>query len=46
MEFVEGLPLAAADNTRKLLDLAGLIADGMAAAFDQHSSWLDRLFRR
>jgi len=32
MEFVEGSPLAAVDNTRKLLDIAVQIADGMAAA--------------
>src|ERR1700689_4877196 len=32
MEFVEGTPLAPVDNTRKLLDIAVQIADGMAAA--------------
>src|SRR5215470_2304082 len=32
MEFVEGSPLAPVDSTRKLLDLAVQIADGMAAA--------------
>jgi eukaryotic-like serine/threonine-protein kinase len=32
MEFVEGSPLAAVDSTRKLLDIAVQIADGMAAA--------------
>jgi Tol biopolymer transport system component/predicted Ser/Thr protein kinase len=32
MEFVEGRPLAPVEGTRKLLDLAVQIADGMAAA--------------
>jgi serine/threonine protein kinase len=32
MEFVEGSPLAPADSTRKLLDLAVQIGEGMAAA--------------
>jgi eukaryotic-like serine/threonine-protein kinase len=32
MEFVEGAPVAAVDSTRKLLDLAVQIAEGMAAA--------------
>ncbi len=32
MEFVEGSPLAVVNGTRKLLDLAVQIADGMAAA--------------
>ncbi|HTC31956.1 MAG TPA: protein kinase [Bryobacteraceae bacterium] len=32
MEFVEGSPLAPVDSTRKLLDIAVQIADGMAAA--------------
>ncbi|MBV9743397.1 MAG: serine/threonine protein kinase, partial [Acidobacteriia bacterium] len=32
MEFVEGTPLAPADNSRKLLDIAVQIADGLAAA--------------
>ncbi len=32
MEFVEGSPLAPVDSTRKLLDLAVQIADGLAAA--------------
>src|SRR5579871_3034456 len=32
MEFIEGSPLGPVDNSRKLLDLAVQIADGMAAA--------------
>ncbi|MEP6961001.1 MAG: protein kinase, partial [Acidobacteriota bacterium] len=32
MEYVEGAPIAAPDSSRKLLDLAVQIADGMAAA--------------
>jgi len=32
MEFIEGSPLGPVENTRKLLDLAVQIADGMAAA--------------
>jgi Tol biopolymer transport system component/predicted Ser/Thr protein kinase len=32
MEFVEGSPLARADSTRRLLDLAVQIADGLSAA--------------
>src|SRR5215472_14634589 len=32
MEFVEGAPIAAVDSTRKLLDIAVQIADGLAAA--------------
>ncbi len=32
MEFVEGSPLALVDSTRKLLDIAVQIADGLAAA--------------
>jgi eukaryotic-like serine/threonine-protein kinase len=32
MEFVDGAPLTAPDSTRKLLDLAVQIADGMSAA--------------
>ena len=32
MEFVDGGPIASAENTRKLLDLAIQIADGLAAA--------------
>ncbi|HEY7391639.1 MAG TPA: protein kinase [Bryobacteraceae bacterium] len=32
MEFVDGSPLAAVNSTRKLLDIAIQIADGMAAA--------------
>ena len=32
MEFVEGSPIAMADNVRKLLDVAVQIADGLAAA--------------
>src|SRR5215471_7771622 len=32
MEFVEGTPIAAVDSTRKLLDIAVQIADGLAAA--------------
>jgi serine/threonine protein kinase len=32
MEFVEGSPVAQAENTRKLLDVAVQIADGLAAA--------------
>lgn len=32
MEFVEGLPISPPDNTRKLLDIAVQIADGLAAA--------------
>ena len=32
MEFVEGSPVTAADNLRKLLDIAVQMADGMAAA--------------
>lgn len=32
MEHVEGAPLAPPDTTRKLLDLAAQVADGMAAA--------------
>src|SRR6202162_627237 len=32
MEFVEGAPIACADTTRKLLDIAAQIADGLAAA--------------
>lgn len=32
MELVDGAPVAAAENTRKLLDLAVQIADGLAAA--------------
>src|SRR3954454_13664135 len=32
MEFVEGTPVAAVDTTRKLLDIAVQIADGLAAA--------------
>jgi len=32
MEFVEGSPIAPVDTTRKLLDIAVQIADGMAAA--------------
>ena len=32
MEFVEGAPAASADSTRKLLDIAVQIADGLAAA--------------
>src|SRR5271165_2687079 len=32
MEFVEGAPLASVDSTRKLLDIAVQIADGLAAA--------------
>jgi len=32
MEFVDGAPIAAVDSTRKLLDLAVQIADGLTAA--------------
>src|SRR5205807_7015554 len=32
MEFVEGTPIAPVDSTRKLLDIAIQIADGLAAA--------------
>src|SRR5690349_8028356 len=32
MEFVEGAPIAAVDSSRKLLDIAVQIADGLAAA--------------
>src|SRR5947209_11721399 len=32
MEFIEGAPIAAVDTTRKLLDIAAQIADGLAAA--------------
>src|SRR5260370_9947605 len=32
MEFVEGAPIASVDTTRKLLDIAVQIADGLAAA--------------
>src|SRR5271170_2563503 len=32
MEFVEGTPIAPVDTTRKLLDIAVQIADGLAAA--------------
>src|SRR4051795_2243696 len=32
MEFVEGTPIASVDTTRKLLDIAMQIADGLAAA--------------
>src|SRR5277367_4472313 len=32
MEFVEGTPVAPVDTTRKLLDIAVQIADGLAAA--------------
>src|ERR1700719_2194348 len=32
MEFVEGTPIASVDSTRKLLDIAVQIADGLAAA--------------
>src|SRR5471030_2473402 len=32
MELVEGAPIAAVDSTRKLLDIAVQIADGLAAA--------------
>jgi len=32
MEFVEGAPIASVDSTRKLLDIAVQIADGLAAA--------------
>ncbi len=32
MEFVDGAPIAAVDDPRKLLDLAAQVADGMAAA--------------
>jgi serine/threonine protein kinase len=32
MEYVEGQPVRSPDNTRKLLDLAVQIADGVAAA--------------
>src|SRR5260370_42152940 len=32
MEFVEGAPIASVDSTRKLLDMAVQIADGLAAA--------------
>jgi len=32
MEYVDGSPIAATDDTRKLLDLAAQVADGMAAA--------------
>lgn len=32
MEFVDGKPIAAPDNSRKLLDLAVQIADGLSAA--------------
>src|SRR5579872_6656838 len=32
MEFVEGMPIASVDTTRKLLDIAVQIADGLAAA--------------
>src|SRR6202008_4728456 len=32
MEFVEGAPIAPVDTTRKLLDIAVQIADGLAAA--------------
>ena len=32
MEFIEGSPVAPADNTRKLLDVAVQIADGLSAA--------------
>jgi eukaryotic-like serine/threonine-protein kinase len=32
MEFVEGAPVAAVDNTRKLLDIAVQLSDGLAAA--------------
>ena len=32
MEFVEGTPIAPVDTTRKLLDIAAQIADGLAAA--------------
>src|SRR5260370_4184535 len=31
MEFVEGAPIASVDSTRKLLDIAGQIAYGLAA---------------
>lgn len=32
MEFVDGVPVQAPDSTRKLLDIAAQIADGLAAA--------------
>src|ERR1700733_13222133 len=32
MEFVEGAPIASVDSTRKLLDIAVQLADGLAAA--------------
>jgi serine/threonine protein kinase len=32
MEFVDGQPVSAVENPRKLLDLAVQIADGLAAA--------------
>src|SRR5437763_5538476 len=32
MEFIEGVPIASVDSTRKLLDIAVQIADGLAAA--------------
>src|ERR1700746_1352316 len=32
MEFVEGAPIASVDSTRKLLDIAVQISDGLAAA--------------
>src|SRR4051812_41746467 len=32
MEFIEGTPVASVDSTRKLLDIAVQIADGLAAA--------------
>ncbi len=32
MEFVEGTPIASVETTRKLLDIAAQIADGLAAA--------------
>src|SRR5690348_4004965 len=32
MEFVEGAPIASVDSTRKLLDIAVQIADGLSAA--------------
>jgi serine/threonine protein kinase len=32
MEFVEGAPVQAVDSTRKLLDIAAQIAEGLAAA--------------
>ncbi len=36
MEYVEGSPLAAVDSSRKLLDLAVQIADGLSAAHAAH----------